>query len=169
MALEQTIKSVANRKEAEAIEKQKKKRIDTQTEIKAEEFLKTSALDFLENHNELQLFQNKTENDLINDILKTYSFYKGLKYQHKNDIKLLLYKKYDVIIKKAIRQKKYIDKLQEAESIKEKQQNDKQITIKRQKLDFTAFYKILKILCIIVLIPFIILSGFISAVCKNIN
>lgn len=169
MALEQTIKSVTNRKEAEAIEKQKKKRIDIQTEIKAEEFLRASALNFLENHNELQLFQSKIKNDLINDILKTYTFYKGLKYQHKNDIKLLLYKKYDSVIKKAIHQKKYIDKLQEAEKVKEKQQNDKQIIIKRQKLDFTAFYKIIKILCIILLIPFIILLGFISAVCKDIK
>lgn len=169
MALEQTIKSVTNRKEAEAIEKQKKKRIDTQTEIKAEEFLKASAFNFLENHNELQLFQSKTKNYIINDILNTYTFYKGLKYQNRNDIKLLLYKKYDATIKKAIHQKKYIDKLQEVENVKEKQQSNKQIILKKQKLDFTAFYKIIKILCIILLIPFIILLGFISAVCKNIN
>ena len=169
MGLEQTIKSVSNRKEAETIEKQKRKRIDLQTEIKAEGFLKTSVLNFLETHNESQLFQSKTKNDLITDILKTYTFCKGLKYQNENDVKLLLYKKYDIIIKKAIRQKKYVDKLQEAEKIKEDQQNNKQIILKKQKLDFTAFYKIIKILCIILLIPFIVLLGFISAICKNIK
>ena len=84
MGLEQTIKSVSNRKESETIEKQKRKQIDLQTEIKAEEFLKTSVLSFLETHNESQLFQSKTKSDLVTDILNTYSFYKGLKYQNKN-------------------------------------------------------------------------------------
>ena len=167
IALQDNINGVLNKKQQQQELKEKTKLDDKIFEYKAIELLQKTILAKMETlKNKTDVYNLNIKNEIINDLLQDITngcllVNKNSKYKKYNQVKFLLISNYERNAKKCLQLQKQKDKENETTTTTATITT----TATTQKSDF----KLLKILLLIIASPFIILIGFIGAICKNIK
>lgn len=166
IALQDNFNGVLNKQEAKRQQLEKTRLDDKIFEYKTIELLQKTILakmDVLENKTDV--YNLMIKNEIVSDIIKDIQggsilVNKNSKYKKEKQLKYLLLSNYERNAKKCLQLQKQKDKENETTTTA-----TITTTATTQKSDF----KLLKILLLIIASPFIVLIGFIGAICKNIK
>ena len=166
IALQDNFNIVLNKQEAKRQQQEATKLDDKIFEYKTIELLQKTILARIETlENKTDVYNLNIKNEIVNDIIKDIQngsilVNKNSKYKKEKQLKYLLLSNYERNAKKSLQLQKQKDKENETTTTA-----TITTTTTTQKSDF----KLLKILLLIIASPFIILIGFIGAICKNIK
>ena len=165
IALQDNFNIILNKQEAKRQQQEAIKLDDKIFEYKTIELLQKTIfakMDVLENKTDV--YNLMIKNEIVSDIIKDIQggsilVNKNSKYKKEKQLKYLLLSNYERTAKKCLQLQK---------------QKDKETTTTTATITTTATtqksdFKLLKILLLIIASPFIVLIGFIGAVCKNIK
>lgn len=166
IALQDNFNIVLNKQEAKRQQQEATKLDDKIFEYKTIELLYKTILARIETlENKTDVYNLNIKNEIVNDIIKDIQngsilVNKNSKYKKEKQLKYLLLSNYERNAKKCLQLQKQKDKENETTTTA-----TITTTTTTQKSDF----KLLKILLLIIASPFIVLIGFIGAICKNIK
>ena len=169
IALQDNFNIVLNKQEAKRQQQEATKIDDKIFEYKTLELLQKTILAKMEKlEKQTDVYNLMIKNEIVNDIIKDIQdgsilVNKNSKYKKEKQLKYLLLSNYERNAKKCLQLQKQKDK--ENETTTTTTTATITTTATTQKSDF----KLLKILLLIIASPFIVLIGFIGAVCKNIE
>lgn len=166
IALQDNFNIVLNKQEAKRQQQEATKLDDKIFEYKTLELLQKTIFAKMETlEKQTDVYNLNIKNEIVNDIIKDIQngsilVNKNSKYKKEKQLKYLLLSNYERNAKKCLQLQKQKDKENETTTTA-----TITTTATTQKSDF----KLLKILLLIIASPFIVLIGFIGAICKNIK
>ena len=167
IALQDNINGVLNKQEEKRQQQEATKLDDKIFKYKTIELLQKTIFAKMEQlENKTDIYNLMIKNEIVSDIIKDIQdgsilVNKNSKYKKEKQLKYLLLSNYERNAKKCLQLQKQKDKENETTTTTATITT----TATTQKSDF----KLLKILLLIIASPFIILIGFIGAICKNIK
>ena len=167
IALQDNFNIVLNKQEAKRQQQEATKLDDKIFEYKTIELLQKTILAKMETlEKQTDVYNLMIKNEIVNDIIKDIQngsilVNKNSKYKKEKQVKYLLLSNYERNAKKCLQLQKQKDKENETTTTA----TAPPVTTATKK----DFKKILLILLLIIASPFIVLIGFIGAVCKNIK